>query len=223
MKNRKVQMWAIAISSYNCTIEYIRGKDNKRADMLSRLSHDVEAVENKPPLEVGVINSDRVTAVNDSDRDNVGKADYAVDKLDLPDMAQEQMRDLELRKIKKNLDNPMTKESVKRKCTVVDGLLYYLGHGEEDEPGMRLLVPNKYRQEVLKQYHDGCAHWGIDKTFGLIRRNYHWVGLYRDVVNYVTQCITCRIRSQKQNKSPLQEMEEVTYAFQKIHLDLCGP
>lgn len=222
MKNRKVQMWAIAISSYNCTVEYIKGKDNEQADLLSRLPHEEQAVE-KPSQEIGVINSDRVTAVTDSEWDQSEEIDDGHKKMELGDIGIEQELDPELRKLRKTLERPMTTESVKKRYAIVEGLLYYIENEEQDEPGMRLLIPEKYKELVLKQFHDNCAHWGIDKTFNLIKRNYHWIGLYKDVVNYVTHCVTCRTRSSKQNKTALQEMEEVQYPMQKLGLDLCGP
>lgn len=222
MKNSQIQTWALKISGYNCKIEYIKGKDNEQADMLSRLDHG-ELADEITPKDVGVINSNRVAATKSSSMDSTGKQLPVVEKVELPDMEIEQNSDTELRKIKNTLDNPMTSAAVKRKYAVVDGLLYYVGHEEEDEPAMRLMIPSKYRGKVLEQYHDNCAHWGIDKTFGLIKRNYHWIGLYRDVLEHVTRCITCRVRSMKKQISPLQEMEEVMYPFQKIGVDMCGP
>ena len=38
MQNRKIQMWALSIAGYNCSIEYLPGKDNLIADLLSRMS-----------------------------------------------------------------------------------------------------------------------------------------------------------------------------------------
>ena len=36
MQNKKIQLWALGISGYNCKIEYISGKENTCADLLSR-------------------------------------------------------------------------------------------------------------------------------------------------------------------------------------------
>ena len=36
MQKRKIQLWALGIAGYNCTIEYIAGKANTCADLLSR-------------------------------------------------------------------------------------------------------------------------------------------------------------------------------------------
>ena len=225
MKNRKIQMWAIAISSYDCQIEYVKGKDNEQADMLSRLPV-YEGAEETQPTEVCVINSNRIEAKPSSKgSDSLGKEkiEERITPLNLPDMLEEQRRDPELKKLRDSLGSPVTRDSVKRHYTVVDGLLYYTKENEQEEPSLRLLVPEKFKLAVLEQYHDQCAHWGIEKTFGMIRQNYHWVGLYRDVVQYVTQCITCKIRSQKKNKAPLQQMDEPLFPGQKWGLDLCGP
>ena len=37
MQNKKIQLWALGISGYNCKIEYIAGPENTCADLLSRL------------------------------------------------------------------------------------------------------------------------------------------------------------------------------------------
>ena len=138
-------------------------------------------------------------------------------------MVKEQQQDPELRKLRNTLDNSVTRESVKRRYAIVDGLLYYVNNDEEDDPCMRVLVPDRYKQAMLEQHHDNCAHWGIEKTFGMIRMKYHWIGLYRDIVQHVTQCITCKIRSQKKNKVPLQQMDDPVFPGQKWGLHLCGP
>ena len=36
VKNKKIQLWALSMSGYNCTVEYIAGTTNTCADMLSR-------------------------------------------------------------------------------------------------------------------------------------------------------------------------------------------
>ena len=36
MQNKKIQMWTLSLSGYNCSIEYIEGTTNTCADLLSR-------------------------------------------------------------------------------------------------------------------------------------------------------------------------------------------
>ena len=99
MKNRKNQMWAIKTSAYNCLIEYLEGKKNTRADMLSRLP--VSQVDENMP-EVGMFNSN-VVATRDAKRYNI--ADMSDVKTDdesalmLPGMEKEQRDDPQLQSL----------------------------------------------------------------------------------------------------------------------------
>ena len=36
MQNKKIQLWALGMSGYNCTVEYMAGKSNTCAELLSR-------------------------------------------------------------------------------------------------------------------------------------------------------------------------------------------
>ena len=42
MQNKKIQMWALRMSGYNCSIEYIAGTTNTCADLLSRHPDNVK-------------------------------------------------------------------------------------------------------------------------------------------------------------------------------------
>ena len=134
------------------------------------------------------------------------------------DIRKAQAEDMDLASILKKLQKG---ESQGPHYVLVEGALYYIT--ELPNVSLRLMVPESIKDQVMQQYHDQCAHWGMDKTYDLIRRKYHWVGLYQDVVGYVDQCVTCKQRSQKKIKSPLQQMDSVHFPFQKIGVDTCGP
>lgn len=40
--NKKIQQWALKLSGYNCKIEYLAGRDNTCADLLSRILKQLE-------------------------------------------------------------------------------------------------------------------------------------------------------------------------------------
>ena len=46
MQNKKIQMWALSMSGYNCSIEYIEGATNTCADLLSRHPDKVNGTQN---------------------------------------------------------------------------------------------------------------------------------------------------------------------------------
>ena len=60
---------------------------------------------------------------------------------------------------------------IKKNCTVICNLLYYLGKGGGDKPSMTLMIPETYKTSTLEQYHKKSAHSVIDKCFNVIRRN----------------------------------------------------
>ena len=46
MQNKKIQQWALSIAGYNCKIEYIEGRFNCCADLLSRIPDSQETIDN---------------------------------------------------------------------------------------------------------------------------------------------------------------------------------
>ena len=46
MQNKKIQMWALSMPGYNCSIEYIEGTTNTCADLLSRHPDKVNETQN---------------------------------------------------------------------------------------------------------------------------------------------------------------------------------
>ena len=44
MQNKKIQLWALSMSGYNCSIEYIAGITNTCAELLSRHSDNIKKV-----------------------------------------------------------------------------------------------------------------------------------------------------------------------------------
>ncbi len=58
----------------------------------------------------------------------------------------------------------------------------------------RIYIPEPLRLEILKKHHDAppAGHPGRAVTLDLIRRNYSWPGLQRQVRLFVTSCDTCQ-------------------------------
>ena len=68
MQNRKIQLWALSITGYNCKIQYLKGTRNVCTDLLSRskgtwsTSQDREVDIDDRAYEVSAINSNRFEA-----------------------------------------------------------------------------------------------------------------------------------------------------------------
>lgn len=205
-KNLMVQRWAMKLSEYDCLIDYLPGKKNTQADFLSRLPSGHAGI--------AVVNSDRLGVDQwvDSQMKRKGKQidkkELIVPESEFEDIKQEQEKDANL----------LAYHQDKRYC-VIEGILYYIS--EEDET-CKIVIPSHLKQVVLSQTHD-IGHTGIERTYDNIREKYHWVGIYRDVVRYVTKCMHCLSRNLVREQRPVQEMDQSGVPFQKVSIDLAGP
>ena len=245
MTNKKLCMWSLSMSGYNCTIEYIEGSKNTCADLLSRHPDNVTTGH---LLDSGFLendNDDVVLDVNDNlyevnvldssqfeprsyascdlpERDNLDKSDLSdFKKLDL-DMKIEQIKDDDISEIRSMiLDNKESKD-IQRHYLIVDDLVYYLSNSDDD-PCLRLYVPKHLRTMVVKQYHEYNGHMGVQKTFNSIKRKYYWPNLFKELNQYVSMCTICQTRCLQKIKQPLQETDIPPYPMAKLSLDLSGP
>ena len=53
-----------------------------------------------------------------------------------------------------------------------------------------LVIPNKFRTEICKRYHDDATagHPGIQKTFANISQKYYWLRMSSYISKYVKTC-----------------------------------
>ena len=99
---------------------------------------------------------------------------------------------------------------------------------EEWSTRIQIVVPQVYRQEVLKLAHGSPmgAHFGVRKTYHRILQYFFWPGLREEVVRHCRECRTCQIVG-KPNQGipvyPLQPIPSVGEAFSKIMIDCVGP
>ncbi|MCG7876478.1 MAG: DDE-type integrase/transposase/recombinase [Candidatus Thiodiazotropha taylori] len=233
MQNKKIQLWALGISGYNCTIEYISGTENTCADLLSRKPDTIGSPEEKDlfepeindnTFEVGVINSNQFNP-----KDFAGCSIPANEGREVPDsdfkeldMALEQGKDQGIVELKTQLEQGEPNKTVKRRYLVEKGLLYYLSN-PDDNPTLRLFIPEHLRHLVVTQYHDGNGHMGVQKTFDTIRQKYFWPNLFQEIYEYVSKCVQCQARSSQNVKPLLQNADIPPYAMAKLSLDLSGP
>ena len=232
MQNKKIQLWALGISGYNSKVEYIRGSSNSRADLLSRVPKNGTMNSEEGLDEPDV--SDNAYEINALNSNHLRTGDFAVSNVPLPkefekaevmpdtDMVQEVAKDEAIVEIIRSLKKEEVPPSIEKRHIVIDDILYYISN-VDDDPSLRLYIPENLKRSVITQYHDQNGHMGIDKTFETIKQKYYWPNLYKEVYGYMEKCITYQARNMRKIKAPVQETGIPPYPFAKIGLDLPGP
>ena len=107
-------------------------------------------------------------------------------------------------------------------------VLFRLFHPNKSENIQKqLVVPHKFRQQVLQIGHETLlsGHQGTKKTLQRIMLNFYWPGISGEVKRFCASCDICQRTINKGNvkRAPLQKMPIINTPFQKVSIDLIGP
>lgn len=113
---------------------------------------------------------------------------------------------------------------------VVDGRLYRrrfdpldLVLQEATEP-WKLVIPKNQIPDVLREVHDGAAHFGVEKTYARLANLYYFPGMWNKVNQYVRSCRSCQEVKTPPLKPPgLMHSASSEKPWQRIYMDLMGP
>lgn len=91
----------------------------------------------------------------------------------------------------------------------------------------QLVVPDKYRQAVMKLAHDTlfAGHLAAHKTQRRIETQFYWPRISSDVKRYCSSCDICQrtVHKGRVSKVPLEKMPVVDTPFTKVACDIVGP
>ena len=82
------------------------------------------------------------------------------------------------------------------------------------------MIPKAWKYTVLVEAHDKLGHQGAILTYCLIKCQYCWKGMNKDMRKYTTQCALCHREKAKAQVYPLQMTEIPEGPFDKIVIDL---
>lgn len=230
IQNRKIQTWALGMAGYDCTIQYLQGRDNMCADLLSRA---VDAPVSDDDQQVDIDNRNyTVSAINSNQFEPKEFASYKNDDDPVAtherptiqglDLISEQDADRDIFELKRRIKGSKASKLEQKKYILMDEIVYYLSQ-PDDEPVFRLYVPSHLRQRVLVQYHDDNGHMGVEKTFHSIKQKYFWPCLLREIAEFVNKCIPCQTRNLTKQQPHMQECDMPPFPFAKLALDISGP
>ena len=200
--NSKVNNWAIEISPFHITFEYIKGIKNTLADTMSRLididpqiQQDSEpegyefgyyTFDTLPAMEVSNVEMTKETSnkKEENDIDSVVKlplSENMLSSLQLQDtFCSHILSQIEKGNIKEGQTYLVQNKILKR--YVIDGNNTY----------ETVILPRTLTAQVLKMAHDDLGHNGTHRTYILLKRLYYWKGLKPSVVKHVQRCYHCQ-------------------------------
>jgi transposase InsO family protein len=165
--SRRQARWAEFLARFDFQIEYSPGSKNK-ADGLSRRPDLI-------PTMTGEIEDQILLPSN--------RFINAIISLAEPSFL-ERLR--HRRPLLSSIDNKIN--DPKSGWTRTDGLVR--------DAGDRIIVPDdvSLRSEIIRLTHDAphAGHPGIEKTLDLVKRNYYWVGITKDIAHYIKSCPVCQ-------------------------------
>ncbi|GFS83860.1 transposon Tf2-6 polyprotein [Trichonephila clavipes] len=202
----RLARWALQLQSFNLNMEYIPGKSNVVADMLSRPA----CHEENELCEVCTVAIEVPSRSPKEIRDG-------------------QMKDEELVKIISCLKDPDKNVNyvnwVERGYLMNQGALFRYAPDSESEEA-QLVVPSHERTLILKNHHDALmvGHYGAEGTYNRIARNYYWTGMRNNITDYVKNCPDCiKYKASNQKPSGLLQTPVPAQRFETLAIDLFGP
>jgi transposase InsO family protein len=174
---RRHARWAEILSQYNFKIIYRAGKQNAKADALSRRPNDPDPGDSTEQV---LIPLERFEVLN-LDED----AEFESNSM-LPEQAMEANRQCgDFERIRTALDSDEGRKKYKD-YAMQDGLLVFRG---------RLCVPadSQLITKLTREVHDlpASGHPGARRTLALLRNAYHWPKMRDTVERYVRNCRPC--------------------------------
>ena len=103
--------------------------------------------------------------------------------------------------------------------THIKGLLYkhVMDSGKRF---LTLVIPKSWTFTVLVEAHDKLVHQGNSCTYRLIKCQYYWKGMNKDIRKYIANCALCQQEKAKVQQYPLQMIDIPDRPFDKIAIDL---
>ncbi|GFW96401.1 retrovirus-related Pol polyprotein from transposon 412 [Trichonephila clavipes] len=116
--------------------------------------------------------------------------------------------------------------SQKNRYIVENNLLFFQKEDKDVTKRNCLVVPEKYRKNLMTIGHDvAAAHLGVTKTKDIIFKTFYWPKRFSDVENFVKTCDKRQRvgKPQDKKKAPLKIVPVITEVFTKFNIDASGP
>ena len=194
----KIANWLMELEEYDYEIEHVPGKDNIVADCLSR---------SKPLTEPPASRlEEHVCLVSDDFKDRVREA---------------QAEDVIIQRAREDLNafghvKAGRLKRVSKQLRVEEDILTKSG---------RPVIPTSMYKYVIDEFHhlgEVKSHFGVEKTYDLLKSRFYWPNMFETVRNQLAGCMLCQQckADSKQPKAPLVPLITPTRPMDFISIDI---
>ena len=107
-----------------------------------------------------------------------------------------------------------------------DGVIYRELFSPTKENSRQLLVPQCFRNGVLKMMHNDvtAGHLGITRTLARLQSRFYWVNYKTDVTRWCNNCTVCQARKGPTEKAKAaMKQYNVGVPLERVAIDISGP
>lgn len=210
LSHGRLTRWILALQEYDIKLEYIPGKLNKVADILSRIDKNTEQIDTHPEniLKIYHILIDE------------GKLQEILEKI-----KREQQADKSVIKIMEYINDVNNKtecEKISKRYKLYEDLVFI---NISDIVNMwRLVVPESAAKELINAYHIYFGHFGVKKVVLYIKEHFYIKNIWKLATKIIRNCDICQRTkvSRKLDGTPYINIE--CYGkLDKVFIDLYGP
>ncbi|XP_034026939.1 uncharacterized protein zgc:113436 [Thalassophryne amazonica] len=122
--------------------------------------------------------------------------------------------------------SPLRKKNLKRyaqKFIIDEGKLYYVGPKKEEKREVVIEAERKRQIFLDCHFNDIGHHLGQKKTVHRIQSKYYWLGIIKDVVDWIKVCETCQQTERTKIMARTVRPIKVDAPWDIVGLDIFGP
>ena len=201
----RLQRYAVYLTGYTYDIEYKNTKKHGNADALSRLPHG-KPEENAEDKAVELFQLTQLESVPITDAEI--KRETQKEKI-LSQVYRCTMEGWIMKPEEKCLQPFYARRD---ELTIEQGCLLW---------GIRVIVPVKYRRDVLEMIHSG--HNGVVRMKSIARSYVWWPGIDADIEQTAKSCAGCQANSNNPPTATTHPWQWPSTPFELVHVDFAGP
>ena len=205
LSHGRLTRWTLALQEYNINWEYVPGKYNIAADVLSRVNIQNQTFEGE---------RETVAKVYHIIKDRTELAEI-INKIKLQQRSEEKLNNIRQRLINKD-------ERVTPYYCVYQDVLFIKNTNQSNQ--WKLLIPKTIEKEITMDYHIRYGHMGAIKVIKALEENVYFKDINRRVRSYIRNCHLCQmVKCNNERKEGLMIPITSSKKLEKVFVDICGP